>query len=511
MDEISVIARETMEQPTPTPSRTRTINTVATPLVVSSPMEAPRERVERSNVNTTPLAASTPSTKLEEEEQQEKDTFAVQRRSRYLDEGESLMEERMSVVKGSKSKIKIPIFTGDGDFEEWLEEFEFTANLCQWNESTKIIKFYENLSGTAKKVFKNMDEIVLKKYNRIIKVFLENFGDVKSRYDNFKKLSMRRQRENENVINYAMEIKILCKKVNTDMDEEDKLMYFVNGLKNEIKYEVRRTDPERLEEAIKIAVRTEQNLKDINQFRHYSNYNKFKNINENKNYNKFNSKEKSVSVIDRSGKPPGKIDSQKNEKMNKNNNNNYLDRKNKEEVVCYNCGKKGHLQRNCRAPKNQRIKGKEVNIIEEDEETEEETSEEESEETTVNAISTKGLTVMEKDLLQNEEAVIDKEINVATLQEFTNYSSMVINGKIEDLEVECIIDTGSAVSIINKTLMENLNGKFKLEKSKVKNITLPNNDIIKVIGEVKLKTQLTLEEKEINYLVIEPFKYLCLL
>ncbi|UYV73960.1 hypothetical protein LAZ67_11001597 [Cordylochernes scorpioides] len=128
------------------------------------------------------------------------------------------------------------IFSGeDGeDLQKWLKGYARVAKYNHWDETLCLTKVYFYLSGTALKWFENNEESI-----QTWKEFtsqLENvFGKKKnSKLRAEKKLKTRAQLKGESTEFYIQDVLCLCKEVDPQMSEEDKISHLMKGIAEEL-------------------------------------------------------------------------------------------------------------------------------------------------------------------------------------------------------------------------------------------------------------------------------------
>ncbi|UYV82773.1 hypothetical protein LAZ67_22000808 [Cordylochernes scorpioides] len=128
------------------------------------------------------------------------------------------------------------IFSGeDGeDLQKWLKGYARVAKYNHWDETLCLTKVYFYLSGTALKWFENNEESI-----QTWKEFtsqLENvFGKKEnSRLQAEKKLKTRAQLKGESTECYIQDLLCLCKEVDPQMSEEDKISHLMKGIAEEL-------------------------------------------------------------------------------------------------------------------------------------------------------------------------------------------------------------------------------------------------------------------------------------
>ncbi|UYV67707.1 hypothetical protein LAZ67_5001662 [Cordylochernes scorpioides] len=128
------------------------------------------------------------------------------------------------------------IFSGeDGeDLQKWLKGYARVAKYNHWDETLCLTKVYFYLSGTALKWFENNEESI-----QTWKEFTSQLENVFGKKENSKlqeekKLKTRAQLKGESTECYIQDVLCLCKEVDPQMSEEDKISHLMKGIAEEL-------------------------------------------------------------------------------------------------------------------------------------------------------------------------------------------------------------------------------------------------------------------------------------
>ncbi|UYV64678.1 hypothetical protein LAZ67_3001639 [Cordylochernes scorpioides] len=128
------------------------------------------------------------------------------------------------------------IFSGeDGeDLQKWLKGYARVARYNHWDETLCLTKVYFYLSGTALKWFENNEESI-----QTWKEFTSQLENVFGKKENSKlqaekKLKIRAQLKGESTECYIQDVLCLCKEVDPQMSEEDKISHLMKGIAEEL-------------------------------------------------------------------------------------------------------------------------------------------------------------------------------------------------------------------------------------------------------------------------------------
>ncbi|UYV71576.1 hypothetical protein LAZ67_8003727 [Cordylochernes scorpioides] len=167
------------------------------------------------------------------------------RKKRKIDSVEQ-EEKNMNIKKEATTQVgsffvqHLPrnpsMFSGEGveDPRSWLKGYERVAKHNQWDETLCLANVYFYLTGTALKWYENNEESIQTWTEFMSK--LENvFGkNESSRLRAEKILKSRAQLKGESTEYYIQDVLRLCKEVDPQMNEEDKISHLMKGIAEEL-------------------------------------------------------------------------------------------------------------------------------------------------------------------------------------------------------------------------------------------------------------------------------------
>ena len=159
------------------------------------------------------------------------------------------------------SDVKLPPFNGKEDWKVWITRFEAIAQRCNWNEDTRLDNLLPRLQGRAGDfVFNQLSYETMSSYSELVKELNSRFRTVETQRTFAAKFSLRAQKQDETVEEYAAELKRLYAKAYKSRDsktrQEDLVRRFLNGLKDhEARFEIEfHKEPDDIDQAVYHAV-----------------------------------------------------------------------------------------------------------------------------------------------------------------------------------------------------------------------------------------------------------------
>lgn len=163
----------------------------------------------------------------------------------------SLKEKESTETKSASSLGRMPTFSGVGnDAQEFIEQFQFYANFCKWNEKERFSAFPLALTGNARIWFFTLDQ-KYSTFDDLIRVFRNRFLSKTDEWVLRRELSERKQRMNESVMDFSVDIVKRCQRLAIPKTEQ--LHMFIQALLPELRDFVILREPKTLEEAVNIA------------------------------------------------------------------------------------------------------------------------------------------------------------------------------------------------------------------------------------------------------------------
>ncbi|XP_065356144.1 uncharacterized protein LOC135950535, partial [Calliphora vicina] len=231
------------------------------------------------------------------------------------------------VISETSSRIKAPSFDGTTPFNVFKFQFDTVAIRNMWKDGEKAIELILALKGNAAVVLESVPVSNRNCYDDIMEALQRKYGGEHKKELYRMELRGRVQKPNETLQDFALEIERLLQLTypgeNNPFLDHIKIEAFVNGIRDpEIKHAVCATPKPSFAETVSFAL-TQETAKIISK----PQICKVRNIEV--------MAEDDRNIVDELKKVL--------EAFN--------DKHSKARVKCYNCGKSGHIQRNCKAPR----------------------------------------------------------------------------------------------------------------------------------------------------------------
>ena len=161
-------------------------------------------------------------------------------------------------------KLKPQNFSGtsDDDFEDYLAQFNITAEINGWNYRQKSLYLANSPTGNARSLLSELNEIQRKDYSTLVQKLSARYGS-ENRAEVFRaQLKSRVKGKNESIAELSQAIKKLSRQAypnaNLDVIEALALDHFIDALTDsDIRLRIREIGPKSLTEAEAMAVRLE--------------------------------------------------------------------------------------------------------------------------------------------------------------------------------------------------------------------------------------------------------------
>ena len=151
-------------------------------------------------------------------------------------------------------------FTGSGDFEDYLQQFNTCAQLSGWNqrggEDLRPLYFALRLKGNALHFYSTLDEEHKHSFNDLVEAFRQNYT---TSVDILKaRLKAAKQQPGQDIATFLCDVRTLARRAyrfHPEIMEETVLTSFIEGLSNAtLRWELRKSRPRSADEALTLAL-----------------------------------------------------------------------------------------------------------------------------------------------------------------------------------------------------------------------------------------------------------------
>ncbi|XP_077552187.1 uncharacterized protein LOC144166565 [Haemaphysalis longicornis] len=147
-----------------------------------------------------------------------------------------------------------PFFTGKGNYdaEDWLSTFERVSVYNKWDDKAKLSNVEYYLREVAEVWFRNNGRTI-KTWGEFKTLFAEAFDRPEVRKLHAEQcLRVRAQQPGENFTSYIEDIVDLCRRINMDMSEQEKIRHILKGIEDDPFQMLMSKDPKTVAEIIKL-------------------------------------------------------------------------------------------------------------------------------------------------------------------------------------------------------------------------------------------------------------------
>ena len=227
------------------------------------------------------------------------------------------------------TSVKIENLTGEEeDMEDWFENFERIGRASNWSDEVKALKLSTFLKDQALMAWQTIGDLDKNSYLKSKKMILDIIRPDEVKIEHFYN---RNHKDSESILEYGLKLKKIAVRLFSTSSDLEKILLekFWKGLKPEIKKIIFTSTPTTFEEALKLAQKAEKFLKESSITMEISEVNSYA--------KKERSRSRSKSPVDEYRDIKGRSSTPAPTRT-----------KSPEMRKCYNCGKNGHLARDCR-------------------------------------------------------------------------------------------------------------------------------------------------------------------
>lgn len=153
------------------------------------------------------------------------------------------------------TRLKYNRFKGDGgkDVDDWLEEFNAIAEANMEDAESRLRLFSGLLKGEALKWYLDVPLIVRGNWEQLTEAFKHTFREAGGEARALSRLGKIKKRESESIRKYGQRMKALMNKVAVGIAPVVAIQWYIGGLPDDMAFQIRRTKPETLREAMEAA------------------------------------------------------------------------------------------------------------------------------------------------------------------------------------------------------------------------------------------------------------------
>ena len=278
---------------------------------------------------------------------------------------EGKKEETKPIVYATGPIVNPGTYSGTvKDFDKWFAKYEYACSANKWNENEKRNRIMTYLVGSALDwyiTYQRTNES--KSYDEMKKAMKTVFVGADTRANCFQQIADRRQKEDEKLFDYFYDKKNLCLSYNPEMEDDEIQGHIIQGLNDTLRAKahllsVKGIDNllERLR-VIQECCGKEKPIQVVDVSAVEYKKNRWNRFGRDKKFDKNTSRDVKFKVDSRSNDERRKFwKSNKFEVKNKETNNfankTVPFKKDKSQIECYGCGKKGHIKKDCFKSKN---------------------------------------------------------------------------------------------------------------------------------------------------------------
>jgi hypothetical protein len=167
------------------------------------------------------------------------------------------MTSNLPIQLLAKGIQPVEIFTGadEQDPVTWLQAIDelFDATKVDKNDRRRLLPMY--FGEDVKKWYRSEEQN--SEYDEFKRQFINTFTSSTHKLKISTKLMNRRQGNDESVQSYYYDILALCARFNPDMQEDEKILYLLRGLKPSMQQQIIMNDPKRCKDLFEQAKRAE--------------------------------------------------------------------------------------------------------------------------------------------------------------------------------------------------------------------------------------------------------------
>ena len=439
--------------------------------------KAPKQRVSLEDEVETGITYRRPKQehRAKDKKRQSEQFWTSERDIREYPERSVQFDMPRTAVGGGKPNIKPATYDGTSSWQDYKSHFDACAMLGKWSKVERGLYLAVSLRGQAQGVLGNLSGDALNDYDELVRALNERFAPPNQTELYRAQLRERTKKATESLPELGQSVRRLTNLAYPtapyDVRETLAKEQFLDALiDSDMRLRIKQARPRDLNEAIRHAVELEAYAKaektDTEKRGYYRPIGSAEKTNELSELTKL--VENMGTVMDdmrqeikqlkenqsqfQKYHPPGKPKAENSADW-------------KKQATCHNCGKKGHIQRDCRAPK------RDINARKD--------------------VKESGRKVEERPQSSKQFASKDHKKKVpgrVGIEHSNNDPGFYVKTSIHGTTVKMLVDTGATVTLISKEVYERT-GQENLKSIK-REILSANGEPIKVFGKTQIKLEL---------------------
>ena len=171
----------------------------------------------------------------------------------------------------SKPPVLPEIFTGEKNWDEWIDHFERVATLCEWDDAAKLKWMHVRLTGQAGSVFRRLSTEAQGDYKLAKKALRERFEPDSKRELYMASLNTRAKKRGEDWAVFGEDLKLLADKAYPLLldaaHEQFALNQFLAQLDNpQVAFSIKQAKPTTVDDAVRLTMEMESYIRPAKPF-----------------------------------------------------------------------------------------------------------------------------------------------------------------------------------------------------------------------------------------------------
>ena len=162
----------------------------------------------------------------------------------------------------SKPPVLPEIYTGEKNWDEWIDHFESVATVCGWDDAAKLKWLHVRLTGRAGTAFRRLPAETKADYNAAVGALKERFEPASKRELYMASLNSRTKKRSEDWAVYGEDLKLLADKAYPELQEAAREQFALNQFLNvQVAFAVKQAKPTTVNDAIRLTMEMESYLR----------------------------------------------------------------------------------------------------------------------------------------------------------------------------------------------------------------------------------------------------------